>query len=61
MRSTLARVLAGLFAGLTTFLVAKGLPPETAAEVVVGLVSSATTLTYAIGHKLLRGLGGLED
>ena len=49
MRSTLARVLAGLFAGLTTFLVAKGLPPENAQEVTMGLVSSAGALTYGIG------------
>ncbi len=60
MRSTIARVLAGLFAGLTTFLVAKGLPPETAAEVTMGLVGSTTALTYGIGHKLLRW-AGLDD
>ena len=61
MKATIARLLSGLLAGLTTFLVASaGFTEALAAETTAGLVTAFAAATYGVGHKLLRKLG-LDD
>jgi len=61
VKATIARVLGSLLSGLTVFLVASvGLQEAEAAAVTAGVIGTLTTLSYGLGHKLLRRFG-LDD